>query len=198
MINTITNVVSVAARNYSQIDTPHAAKDGITEKFANLIPSVPMMIATILAFAIVFAILTWLLYKPVKKMMKRRADFIQGNIDDSIKEKELSQKAKLDANNKLQEAHKQADIIITKAKIKASEVSHSYTEKAKAESKRLLEETSQDIASQKREFDSNAKKYIVTVATDLAEKILKREITPETQTEIIDKFLNSNKSPEEL
>ncbi|SJZ42954.1 F0F1 ATP synthase subunit B [Mycoplasmopsis verecunda] len=191
-------LTNVAYEVGKAIDAPTSAKDGITDKFSNLVPSVPMMIATILAFAIVFAILTWLLYKPVKKMMKKRADFVQGNIDDSIKEKELSQKAKLEANDKLQDAHKQADIIITKAKIKASEVSRSYTEKAKAESKRLLEETSQDIASQKRQFDSNAKQYIVTVATDLAEKILKREITPETQTEIIDQFLNSNKTPEEL
>ncbi|WLP85875.1 F0F1 ATP synthase subunit B [Mycoplasma seminis] len=180
------------------VDTPVSVKDGVTEKFSNLFPSLPMVIATLLAFAVVFVILTWLLYKPVKKMMKRRADYIQSNIDDAVKQKELSYQAKNEANEKLQDAHKQADSIITKAKIKASEVSRSYTEKAKAESKRLLEETSQDIASQKREFDANAKKYIVTVATELAEKILKREITPETQTEIIDQFLNSNKTPEEL
>ncbi|MFU2193159.1 F0F1 ATP synthase subunit B [Mycoplasma sp. 4079] len=164
----------------------------VQEKFNGLFPSVPMMIATIIAFLIVFLLLTYLLYKPVKKMMKNRTNFIQENINSAIKQKEDSLEVLNDANEKLKEAHKQADSIVNKAKIKAGEVSKTYIDKAKAESYRLLEETNQDIALQKKEFDANAKKYVIQVATELAEKILRKEISPETQDEIIKNYLESS------
>ncbi|QCZ37001.1 F0F1 ATP synthase subunit B [Mycoplasma nasistruthionis] len=163
----------------------------IKEKFDSLFPSVSMMIATIIAFGIVFLILTYLLYKPVKAMMKRRAEYIQSNIDQSLELKNQSLTALDNANEKLKEAHKQADLIVTQAKIKSAEVTETYLAKAKADAKRLREETDIDIASQQREFDNNAKQYIVKVATEMAEQILKKEISKESQDQIIDKFLNS-------
>ncbi|QNM93725.1 F0F1 ATP synthase subunit B [Mycoplasma sp. Pen4] len=174
------------------------AGQGVLEKFKALTPSIPLMIATLIAFGITIAILVYFFYKPVKAMMKRRHDFIQSNIDESITNKEQSLVRLNEANDKLKDAHKQADIIVTKAKIAAGEVAHNFTEKAKAESKRMLEETTQDIASQQREFDLKSKEYIVTVATQLAEEILKREITPQTQSEIIEQFLKSETTPKEI
>ncbi|WP_426461587.1 F0F1 ATP synthase subunit B [Mycoplasma hafezii] len=173
-------------------------RPGLDEKFAQIFPSWPIMIATIIAFIILFVVLWKLLYNPVKKMIKERQEFIQQNIDDSIKQKEESVEKLEEANLNLINARKQADIIITKAKIRAEKVSNLYTQKAKAQSKRLLEETQIDIDLQKQEFEANSKKYVVQVATELADKILKREISAETQNEIIDRFLNSDKSVDEI
>lgn len=168
------------------------------ELFKGLFPSIPLMIATVIAFIIVFALLFYFVYKPIKKMMKERHDFVQSNIDDSIKNKEESILRLNDANASLKNAHSQADQIITQAKIKAEKVSEVYVQNAKTESKRLLEETALDIKNQQRQFDFKSKKYVVEIATEMAKKILKREISKETQDELILEYLNSEKSVEEL
>ncbi|VEU70313.1 F0F1 ATP synthase subunit B [Mycoplasmopsis glycophila] len=187
----LTNINLLLAENESTVSK-------IAEKFNQIFPSWPMMLATIISFVIVFTVLTKLVYKPVKKMIQERQNYIQENINQSVKQTEISL-AKLDeANANLINSRKQADIIITKAKLRAEKVSDLYTLKAKAQSKRLLEETHLDIEAQKREFEENSKKYVVQVATELADKILKREISQETQSEIIDKFLNSDKEVDEI
>ncbi|QGZ97665.1 F0F1 ATP synthase subunit B [Mycoplasma sp. NEAQ87857] len=178
--------------------SPKSPGDGVAEKFAQLIPSWPIMVSTIIAFVIVFIILYKLLYKPVKKMLKERSEFIQSNIDESIKKKEESLAKFNEANTNLENSHRQADIIITKAKLRAEKISNFYTQKAKAQTKRMLEETAIDINAQHNEFQTNSRKYVVEVATELANKILKREISSKTQDEIINEFLNSDKSVEEL
>ncbi|MBN4083391.1 F0F1 ATP synthase subunit B [Mycoplasma sp. CSL10137] len=177
--------------------TPSAGEQ-LKEEFLGIFPSIPLMIATILAFIIVFAALWYFLYKPVKKMMKNRHDFIQNNIDDSISKKEESIKTLNEANAQLKNAHVQADNILTKAKLKAEKIAEFYTNQATIKSKRLLDETRLDISAQQKEFDLNSKKYIVEIATQLSEKILKREISKDTQDKIIDQFLNSDKEVEEL
>ncbi|QKT05514.1 F0F1 ATP synthase subunit B [Mycoplasma sp. OR1901] len=177
--------------------TPSAGEQ-LKEKFLGIFPSIPLMIATILAFVIVFAALWFFLYKPVKKMMQDRHNFIQSNIDDSISKKEESIKTLNEANVQLKNAHVQADNILTKAKLKAEKVAEFYKNQATIKSKRLLDETRLDISTQQKEFDENSKKYIVEIATQLSEKILKREISKDTQDKIIDQFLNSNKEVEEL
>ncbi|WP_051789184.1 F0F1 ATP synthase subunit B [Mycoplasma buteonis] len=170
----------------------------VSDKFEQLFPSWPIMLATIIAFTIVFLVLYKLVYKKVKSKVKERQNFIQQNIDDSVKQKQESSEKLEEANLNLINARKQADIIVTKAQIRAEKVSNLYTQKAKAQSKRLLDETQVDIENQKREFEENSKKYVVSVATALADKILQKEISAETQNDIIDRFLNSDKTVEEL
>ncbi|UWV79374.1 hypothetical protein NW066_01780 [Mycoplasmopsis felis] len=55
-----------------------------------------------------------------------------------------------------------------------------------------------DINTQQKEFQLNAKKYIVEIATDLSQKILKREMSQSTRDEIIDKYLTTDSDVEEL
>ncbi|MCU9939216.1 hypothetical protein NW739_06700 [Mycoplasmopsis felis] len=55
-----------------------------------------------------------------------------------------------------------------------------------------------DINTQQKEFQLNAKKYIVEIATDLSQKILKREMSQSTHDEIIDKYLTTDSDVEEL
>ncbi|WP_334687664.1 ATP synthase F0 subunit B [Mycoplasmopsis felis] len=57
-------------------------------------------------------------YKPIKKMMKERKDFVQDNIDLSIKQKEESLLMLEQANENLKNARLTADEIVTKLKLK--------------------------------------------------------------------------------
>ncbi|APJ38243.1 F0F1 ATP synthase subunit B [Mycoplasmopsis pullorum] len=165
----------------------------VSEKFQTIFPNLWMMLATIISFVLAFIFLTCFLYKPVKNKMKERHDFIQSNIDSSVEQKEKAIQKVNEANLKLQEAHRQADSIVNKAKMRAEKVIISYTAKAKKESINLLAEANLDIQSQQKEFEKQSKEKIAQAAVELAKKILNREISSSTQEEIINEFLNSDK-----
>ncbi|ADE19484.1 F0F1 ATP synthase subunit B [Mycoplasma crocodyli] len=191
IIEKITNI------NFAKIDAPTSISESISERFLKIFPNVPMMIATIISFILCFLFLTYFLYKPVKKAMMKRHEFIQKNIDDSIESKIEAAKLVETANEKLKEAHKQSDIVINQAKTRAEKVILSYTTKAKSDAKHLLEEAHLDIESQQIEFERESKKRIAEAAVDLSKKILKKEISKSTQKEIIDDFLKSKLVKEE-
>ncbi|WP_406613586.1 F0F1 ATP synthase subunit B [Mycoplasma corogypsi] len=200
MNSTIVKTLTFAAENVEAASNQAANGKplSLADKFETLFPSWPIIVATIIAFIIVFVFLTYFVYKPVKKMMKDRHDFIQGNIDEAIKAKEDSLEKLNEANESLKSARVQATTIINKAKVRADKVADFYTTKARAQSKRLLDETILDIQAQQREFEMNSKTYVVNLGTELATKILKREISQQTQDELINQYLNSDKDAEDI
>ncbi|WP_236094574.1 F0F1 ATP synthase subunit B [Mycoplasma anserisalpingitidis] len=183
---------------HDSIDAPNNLEESISERFVGLFPNIPMMIATIISFTLAFIFLTFFLYKPVKKMLKERHDFIQSNIDESIKVKEEAINKTNEANKHLQDAHIQANKIVNDAKVRSEKVIIAYTAKAKLDSKTLLEEAKLDIKAQKREFNEHAKDKIATLAIELAEKIVKKEISRKNHEEIIEDFLKSDITIEDL
>ncbi|SYV93140.1 F0F1 ATP synthase subunit B [Mycoplasmopsis synoviae] len=174
------------------------ASDEIAKRFNNLFPSIPMMLATFIAFVIVFLLLFFFLYKPVKKMIHKRQEFIQSQIDDSIKAKEDSLAKLSQAQAELIESHKQSVNIVNNAKSKAQEILASYKNKAISDANRLIEETQIDLNERKKEFDKNSRILIAETATEIAQRILKREISKSTQDEIIKDFLEDKTPIEDI
>lgn len=173
-----------------QVDQPVEVGKSFSEKFLNIFPNVPLMIATIISFILAFMFLTYFLYKPLKRKMKERHDYIQNNIDASLKEKQLAIQKTNEANSKLIDAHKQADVIINKAKLRAEKVIISYAADAKRKSNNLLQEANRDIAAQKIEFAQKSKEKIAEAAVELAKKILTNEVSIQSQKSLINEFLN--------
>ncbi len=164
-------------------------KSEISEKFKAIFPSLPMMLATVISLILVIIFLTFLIYKPLRKAIKKRHDFIQKNIDEAKENQKLSLE-KLDlANQHLEQAHKSADDLIKDAKLKAEKVMNVYTEKAKMNAKQIIEEAELDINNRRIAMEEEAKQNVVNTALELTKKILEKEISKKNEAEIINKFL---------
>ncbi|VEU76553.1 F0F1 ATP synthase subunit B [Mycoplasmopsis columboralis] len=184
----LTQVTKLMAETQA-IDKPVPFEEGIAEKFQAIFPSIPLMIATIIAFIVIATIMYIFLRKPIAKMLRERKEYIQQNIDESIKIKEEMIQKLNDANANLENSNKQAEVIINRAKLKAEQVIVTYIAKAKNDSKQLIEEAHLDINKQQKEFEQNSRLIVAETAKELAEKILQREISQSTQEEIIESFL---------
>ncbi|UUM20042.1 MULTISPECIES: ATP synthase F0 subunit B [unclassified Mycoplasma] len=187
----IQNTVKLLAENNS-FDKPSSLQQGIAEKFEAIFPSIPLMIATIIAFIAISIIIYVFLRKPLQEMLKKRKEFIQSNIDESIKFKEDMIEKLNQANENLENSNKQAEVIINRAKLKAEQIVVTYIAKAKNDSKQLIEEAHLDITKQQKEFEQNSREIVAQTAKQLAEKILQKEISQSTQEEIIEAFLQDD------
>ncbi|UUD35901.1 ATP synthase F0 subunit B [Mycoplasmopsis citelli] len=189
MVQNIIKLFAETTENNSAIDKPSSLQEGISDKFEAIFPSIPLMIATIIAFIAIGIITYVFLRKPLQQMLQKRKEFIQNNIDQSIKFKEEMIQKVNEANLNLENSNQQAEVIINRAKLKAEQLILAYVAKAKNDSKQLIEEAHLDINKQQKEFEQNSREIVAQTAKQLAEKILQREISQSTQEEIIDAFL---------
>lgn len=162
---------------------------GLSEKLDQLMPSIWIMIATLGALCILIIILTKFLYKPVKKMVKNRQDFIQKNIDDSIEAKKNALLLEKESREELEISRSKAQEIISTSKIEGELIKKEYISQGQYESKRLIDESKQNIQANIKKIKSESHDEIVAIAIDISKKIINENIDTKQANKYLDEYL---------
>lgn len=165
-------------------------KDDFLDK---LFPNPWDALAVFLAFVLLLIVVFYFAYKPVKKLLKKRGDYVEDKIK-SAESKELEAARLLkDANEQIKEKKIEAMAIVEKAKEDANKERQTILEKAKeekeAEVKKAKEEIAQEIEASKDEIH----REIVSVALDASSKILEREVNSKDNEKLVDSFIEDLK-----
>lgn len=181
----VNNIVNVVQRNLND----GAGTGTIAEKLNQLMPSIYIMIATLGAFFVLIIILTKFLYNPVKKMIKDRQNFIQKNIDDSIKAKANAMSFEQEARDKLNDSKLVALDIINKSKLDAEVLKNQYIDQGKLEAKRIITEAKEDIKTKKIAIEKDSHDEIVNVAIQISEKLISAKISRKEAEQYLNDYL---------
>lgn len=150
-------------------------------------------LAVFLAFVVLLLVVFFFAYKPVKKLIKKRGDYVEDKIKTAETREKESQKLLSDANEEVKAKRIEAMGIVEKAKEDANKERAAILEKAKeekqAEIKRTREEIAQEIEASKDEIH----REIVSVAIDASSKVLEREVKKEDNEKLIDSFIDDLK-----
>ncbi|MDK2819663.1 MAG: F0F1 ATP synthase subunit B [Mycoplasmataceae bacterium] len=155
-----------------------------------LFPSLYVMLATIGAFIVTLIILSKLFYGPVKKMMKKRHDFIQKNIDDSIILNEESAEIKSLANDELIKSKLMAIEIISKSQKESEILKEHYITEGKKEADRLIKEANISINFKLEKIAETRNNDIVDVAMIISQKIISENVHKEKIEEYLNGYIN--------
>lgn len=183
-------------QQFSQITRSWTSKPGgedLASKLNGLWPSWIMLVATLGALCILIAVLTYFFYKPVNKMIQKRKEFIQNNIDQSIDVKENVFKLENEAKINLRKSQETANELIAKAKIDGENIKNQYIEHGKNESNKLIEEAKDAIEHKKRTLEKESYDEIVSIAMEISKKIVKSKITEAETKKYLDEYLGSKK-----
>ena len=163
----------------------------IQRTFQGMSFSWPHFLASLIALALVTLIITLLVYKPIKKMLKARHDFIQKNIDDSIAAKDKASKVDEEIDKKILDTDMQVNNMITQAKTESEKIINESIEQAKKQSEILLTQANILVEKKYKDFEQEQKEIIVENAVELAEKILKRELKDKDNKRLIQEMLEN-------
>lgn len=146
-------------------------------------------LAIFLAFVVLLLVVFYFAYKPVKKLIKDRKDYVEGKIK-SAEQRELDAKVKVeDAEKQIVASRQEALEIVEQAKQDALLEKQRIAQEAKlareAEVKKAKEEIAQEIEASKDEVH----KEIVSVALDASKKVLSREVNSKDNEKLIDDFI---------
>lgn len=143
-----------------------------------------------LAVGIMFFILSYLLFNPVRDMLKKRQDKIEEDLKNAEDQKTEAIALKAEYDDKLKNVGKEVDEILSEGRKKALKRENEIIDEAKAEADKILERANKEIELEKSKVKDDVKQEIIAVAQCMAGKIITASIDEKTQEKLIDEALN--------
>ncbi|MDY6430128.1 MAG: F0F1 ATP synthase subunit B [Bacilli bacterium] len=172
---------------------PFSADDFVNKVFPNNIWELVIQIA---AFVILLLIVFFIAYKPVKKMLKKRGDFIETNINEALEKNKIATEAALNKEKTIEEGKLEASRIINAAKIEAAAEANKILAEAKEDAAKVKKKADEDIKLAKEQSLLETRNEMVDVALSASSVLLGREINDEDNSRLVSDFINSINSKE--
>lgn len=155
-----------------------------------LVPNLFSFVVQFLSFIVLLLVVFFFAYKPVKRILKKRADFIQGEVQEAAESKANALKDQEAAKLELANSKSQASEIIKNAEKQGQEKYEAIISEAKNEAKDIRLNAEKDIERAKQEALEDIKHEMVDVALAASKEILKREVTSKDNEELAKDFIN--------
>ena len=156
-----------------------------------LIPNWTSFVVQLAAFLVLVAVVIYFAYKPVKKMIKTRQDYI----DDNIKQSELAKSRANDniikSEETLTKSYKEANEIIEQAKLDAENERNRILEETSLLVSKMKQDAEIDIEESKEAAKEEIRKEMVSLALDASSEILARNINTKDNEKLADDFIRS-------
>jgi len=141
------------------------------------------------ATLVLILVVIYFAYKPVKKLLKKRADYIESNITDSEKNKVIAEQNVKQSNDMILASKKEASTIIEKANKEALKQRVDLVEETKGEIKQMKEDAELDIERSRQETLQAVHEEMVSVALAASREILKREVNEKDDAKLAEDFI---------
>ena len=183
ILTTLVSLFSLTSCNTEMI------QDRIETTVNNMLPNLWITLLQLGLFILVAILFIVIAYKPLKKKLNERADYIEKNIKDSeTKALEAEEKIK-EANRIVLNGQKKAGEIIQRAE-KTAENKASELEKQLAETiEKQKQNAHNDIENERNKMLKEAKSVIISTAISTSKEILKRNVTVSDNDEYVNKFI---------
>ena len=159
----------------------------ISEK---LVPNLLSFVVQFLSFLVLLTVVFVFAYKPVKKILQKRADYIEKEIKEAHDHNLEIQKNITEAKELVASSKKEASEIIKAAEKKGQEQYEALILEAKAEVMEMKKDAEKDIERAKEEAKEEIHNEMVAVALSASGEILKREVDNEDNKRLAEDFIN--------
>ena len=144
--------------------------------FSLITPDPGLLIWTVLIFVTLWILLGKFAFKPIANALKEREQDIEDSLHQAEKARE--EMAQMTAKNEelLNEAKEERSKIIKEAKEAGEQLREEIKEKASAEAKVIVENAKREIETQKKAALVEVKNEVGSMALNIAEQILRKEL----------------------
>jgi len=152
-------------------------------EFSVIKPTFGLLIWTTVFFMLFWFVIGKMAFKPIANALKNREDTIKNSLEEAQRAKE--EMASLKAENEviLAEAREERAKIIKEAKEVKDTLINDAKTKAKEEAQRIVTSAKQEIENEKQAAIIEVKNKVGMMATDIAEKVIKRELKGQAEHE---------------
>ena len=138
---------------------------------------------------ILFAILTYLLFDPVRKVLNDRRECIAAELQDAASKEEKANAMKAEYEFKLKDINKEADRILEDARKKAKIKEEEILSNAREEAERITDRANKQIEMEKKKAMDDMKQEMVGLAVIIAQKAITSSMNVDVQASLVDETL---------
>ena len=162
-----------------------------------LIPKVAEFVPALIAFLVILAVLSKLVWPSVLEMMEKRQAKIQSDLDEAERSKREAAEEAKSHEGKILEAHHEADAIIAKAKKEAEEVRSQVLAKAQREAADIIAKAHGAVDSERHKAMIELSSSVVDLSVEIASKIIGNDLSEDEQRRLAEKYLAEVGAPDE-
>ncbi len=152
-----------------------------------------LFISQLINFAIVAAIIWFLILKPLTKKMSERQKMIDESIENSKKIQETLQRGEQKYQERIDQAKVEYNKILERATAEAQGMTDGMKVKAKQEIETLVDQAKRNIKIEKEEMVTGLKKETVDLIVTSLEKILAEKMDGKKDKEMIEEMVKKMK-----
>ena len=137
-----------------------------------------------------FVALSYLLFNPVKNVLKQRQERIASDIETARKEKEDAVAMKQEYEAKLANIQQEAEEILSVSRKKALKQEEEIVARAKQEAAVVMARANNEIELEKKKAVDDMKQEMISIASLMAGKVVSASMNTEIQDTLVDEALN--------
>ena len=146
--------------------------------------------ANLVNVAVLAAVLAYLLYKPVRNILRKRTEKIQGQLTQAEEEMTRAMDLKRQYEHKLEEIDREREEILGEARKLASETGRRLVAEAKVEADAVRERAAANVEMEWERAETQMRTAIIDVSAAMAEKFVSVAISKETHADMFAEALS--------
>jgi len=143
----------------------------------------------IIAFLILYLLLSKYAFKPLFGIMEARKQHIQEQLDNAAKSRDEAAKLLNEQTAALQATKQEAYGILEQARVSSEKTAEEIVRQAKAEATRLKDEAVSEIDSEKNKAIASLRTEVAGLSVSIASKIIEKNVDAKEQEQLVEKTL---------
>lgn len=148
-----------------------------------------LLLWTIITFLVLLLILWKAAWKPIVEALDARAEKVRGDIESAEKNRLETERLLAQHRDLMGKSKEEAAQIIAEGRPDAEALKNSILEKANAEAKDVIERAKREISMAKDKALSELKSDVVALSTEIASKVIAKNLNPDDQKAFIEEAL---------
>ena len=149
----------------------------------------PSLIVFVVNFLLLLAILYLFAYKPILRVMDRRADRIRESLEAADRAREEATRSQVNTQTQLNEARAQGQRLIDQAREMAERYREEERTRTQQEGEAFLARAREDIQRERDAALQEVRSHFAELAISAAEKVIERSLDRNAHGELIDRVL---------
>ena len=146
------------------------------------------VIISLINITVLFILLRLILFKHVIRFMRERAERVRGEMDDANKRQLDAEALRSEYNEKIGNIEEKGRELLRESQQRANAESERILKETKDKAGAMLRDAEARIAEKKEQALVDAHAEVTQLATDMAVRILGREVSPDDNINVVDEF----------
>lgn len=156
--------------------------------------NLPLLVAYVINFVILFALLGLVIYKPVIKMLDERSKRIKESMERAEAIKEEHAHAEEEVKKLLSKARDDGQALVRQATQIGERVKEEARQTARKEAQAIIDQTRAELQEERDRIIDDLRREFVDISISAAEKVIKETLDKERHRRLIEEVLEESVS----